>query len=100
MYAFNKRFRPTLYGGALVMPTLVSVLATLLLWLFAVGAITQLNAIPTSMLLLAASFITIFFAISTHRNKDRRRLLASIAIGEKEAHYCSQELGRGKGLSE
>lgn len=100
MYAFNKRFRPTLWGGVFVIQTLACFVMTLLLWMFAVGAWLQAEAPLLSSLLILASLITLYLGIDAHRNKDRMRLLVSISYGRRDAQLCPLELGRGNGLSE
>jgi len=100
MYAFNKRFRPTLWAGVFVIQTLACLVITFLLWIFAVGSWIQAQSLPAAVLLMLSSAITMYFAIDSHRNQDRARIVASILVGRRESQQSSMELGRGKGLSE
>jgi len=100
MYAFNKRFRPTLWGGVFVIQSLACFVLTTLLWIFAAGAWLQADAPLLSLLLTLASLITAYLGVDAHRNKDRVRLLTAISYGRRDSQLCSMELGRGAGLSE
>lgn len=100
MYAFNKRFRPTLWGGVLVIQSLACFVITLLLWIFAAGALLQTESVLVAVLLTLSGAITCYFGFDFHRNKDRARILTSILMGRRESQQSSMELGRGQGLSE
>lgn len=84
MYAFNKRFRPTLHFGAFTITTLAFGALGALLLVFSVGAVFQMKSPPAAVVLFAGALASVAFAINEHLNLPRRRLKASMFKGRRD----------------
>lgn len=82
-YAFNKRFRPTLWKG-IPYTTVACLLGSLLLWAFALGAVFQLHDHMMAIMLAVLGLVGMVLGIQAYRSKDRVRLRWSRFVGRRD----------------
>ncbi|MCP3671505.1 MAG: hypothetical protein GY814_13960 [Gammaproteobacteria bacterium] len=85
MYAFNKRFRPTLWFGDFTPVTLACLMLTLVLWAFAFGAVTNLQEPLVALFLFITSIAALFLGVQHHKKRHLVRTEKLRYVGEGDS---------------
>lgn len=96
MYAFNKRFRPTLYFGAFTLLTVALALLSVLLLAFAAGAVIQLKKPAVALIFLLCACLAIYGAVRDHLSLRTLRIRASIQRGQSDRRAKRMEVIHGR----
>jgi uncharacterized membrane protein len=83
MYAFNSRFKPTLFKGLPNM-TWAGFMLGIVLLAFSIGAYTNLRNVGLMILLVLVALASFGYAIQEYRKKDEARFLSSRFMGKKD----------------
>ena len=93
MYAFNKRFRPTLIMGAVTAGTAAFGCLAIMLFLFSLVVVFNVKSIAFGLVLIFSSFVALIAAYKSHKNKNRIRYASALFVGAMDKKAKPLELG-------
>lgn len=95
MYAFNKRFRPTLHLGMFTILTLALGMLGLILLVFAVTCVFHLNNMILGIALCIGGFLFLYMALRDHMSQSKRRIKSSLFMGSIDRKRKRMEVING-----
>ena len=91
MYAFNSRFKPTLWKGLPNM-TWGSAMLGIILGVFSLGAYTHLQNTGLMIVLDLSAILAFWYAIRAYQRKDEARFMFSRTVGKRDIRTKSMGL--------